>query len=311
MSIAIETKGLTKRYGNILALDSLSLKVEKKHAVGFLGPNGAGKTTTIKILTRLIRPTSGEAFINGCSISSRPKEALSTIGAIVESPEFYPYLTPNETLDYLGRLRGLSAKTIKGNAKKVLELTKMDDWANQKIGKFSKGMKQRIALAQALLHEPELLILDEPTSGLDPRGMAEVRDILRNVIKEGYTVFMCSHLLNEVQEVCDRVAMIDHGKLLIYESVDKLFEKARIERIDVTCINKVTQELITRISQIQGVTTVESVLQCGFSLSFSGDAMARAKLLTDLQTAGVVITMFKPAGFALENVYMELIKDSR
>lgn len=308
---AIETVGLTKKFGDFVALDSLSLKVEHKHSIGFLGPNGAGKTTAIKILTYLISPTSGEAFINGVSILDNQKKALSQVGVIVETPEFYPYLTPNETLEYLGRLRGLSSATIKENSKRYLELTKMDEWADKKIGKFSKGMKQRIALAQALLHEPTLLILDEPTSGLDPRGMAEVRDVIRNVIKEGYTVFMASHLLNEVQEVCDRVAMIDRGRLLIHESIENLFKNARIERIDVTCLNEITEQLMAKIQQIHGVSALEHTLKNAFSLSFSGDESTRAKLLTDLQAAGVIITSFKPSGRILENVYMELIKDSR
>jgi len=199
----IELQQLTKTFGPIRAVDNLSLKVPAGVTVGFLGPNGAGKTTTIKILTNLISATSGKAFIEGIDVISKPKEAMKNVGAVVETPEFYPYLTPDETLSYLGRIRGMSAAEIKKRSGEVLDQVKLSEWRTTRVGKFSKGMKQRLAIAQALLHEPEVLILDEPTSGLDPRGMVEVREIIRSLKRQQYTIFMSSHLLGEVQEVCD------------------------------------------------------------------------------------------------------------
>ena len=163
----------------------------------------------------------------------------------------------------------MSSAAIKNNSKKILETVKMSEWADKKIGKFSKGMKQRIALAQALLHEPELLILDEPTTGLDPRGMAEVRDVIRSVKKEGYTVFMSSHLLNEVQEVCDRVALIDRGKLLVYESVDVLSSRVSVEKIEVTSLNDITPPVIEKMKVIPGLTTIAITGTNNLALSFS------------------------------------------
>jgi ABC-2 type transport system ATP-binding protein len=311
MEPAIETRALTKKFGSFVALDNLNIRVEKKHAVGFLGPNGAGKTTTIKILTRFIRATSGEAFIDGMSVKKHPKESISNVGTIVETPEFYPYLTPTEMLDYVGRLRGLSSQDIKDNTKRVLETTKMNEWADKKIGKFSKGMKQRVALAQALLHSPELLILDEPTSGLDPRGMAEVRDIILNVKKEGRTIFMSSHLLNEVQEVCDKVAIIDHGKMVVYEDVESLSKKVISEGIEVTCLKEITQALADSFREIPGVKVVELLSPHKFTLGFSNDENEKAKLLNALQAKGIEVTSFKSSGIALENIYLQLIKDSR
>ncbi len=152
----IVIQDLTRDFSGFMALDHLNLTIKKGSFVGFLGPNGAGKTTTIKILTNLLTATSGSADLNGIDVTKHPKEALAQIGAVVETPEFYPFLTPTETLSYLGELRGMSKEDIKDRSKEVLETVKMTEWADKRIGKFSKGMKQRIAIAQAIIHEPEI-----------------------------------------------------------------------------------------------------------------------------------------------------------
>ncbi len=171
---------LTKDFNGFKAVDNLDLVVKKSTFMGFLGPNGAGKTTTIKILTDLLSATSGSAELNGFDVTKEPKTALAQIGAVVETPEFYPYLTPNETLAYLGELRGMSKEDIQRRSKEVLETVKMTEWADKRIGKFSKGMKQRVAIAQAILHEPCIIILDEPTSGSrSPRHVRGQGDPLR------------------------------------------------------------------------------------------------------------------------------------
>ncbi len=174
---------LTKDFDGFRAVDDLSLTVHQGSFLGFLGPNGAGKTTTIKILTNLLSASGGSASLNGIDVVLHPKEALAQVGAVVETPEFYPYLTPNETLAYLGEIRGMTKEDISRRTKEVLETVKMTEWADKRIGKFSKGMKQRVAIAQAMLHEPSVIVLDEPTSGLDPRGMYEVREILNELKK--------------------------------------------------------------------------------------------------------------------------------
>ncbi|MCW3986472.1 MAG: ABC transporter ATP-binding protein [Candidatus Bathyarchaeota archaeon] len=226
MREAIVIENLTKYYGGFLALDNLSLKIEENEDVALLGPNGAGKTTAIKILCALLRPSSGTAHIEGINIVEERELALSKVGAIVETPEFYPYLTPEETLSYLGRLRGMRGRGLKSRIKEVIKLVRLEGWAKVKIEKFSRGMKQRLAVAQALLHDPPILILDEPALGLDPRGMMEVRKILKEARKEK-TVFYASHLLTEVAQVCDKVAIIDHGRLRVYDSVARLKRKYR------------------------------------------------------------------------------------
>jgi ABC-2 type transport system ATP-binding protein len=224
MSEAIIIENLTKYYNNYLALDKLSLRVERNENVGLLGPNGAGKSTTLKILCGLIRASSGTAYIDGIDVAQKPEQSLSRIGAIVETPEFYSYLTPEETLIYLGRLRGMLGDGLRQRIKEVIHLVKLDDWGKVKIEKFSRGMKQRLALAQALLHDPPVLILDEPGLGLDPRGVVEFRQIIEGVGKEK-TIFFASHQLVEVSQICNRVAIIDHGRLLAYDSIAQLEKK--------------------------------------------------------------------------------------
>ncbi len=226
MREAIVIENLTKYYGGFLALDSFSLKIEENEDVALLGPNGAGKTTAIKILCGLLRPSSGTAYIEGINVVEERELALSKVGAIVETPEFYPYLTPEETLSYLGRLRGMRGRGLKSRINEVIKLIRLEGWAKVKIEKFSRGMKQRLAVAQALLHDPPILILDEPALGLDPRGMMEVRKIFKEARKEK-TVFYASHLLTEVAQVCAKVAIIDHGRLRVYDSVARLRRKYR------------------------------------------------------------------------------------
>ncbi len=222
----IAVHDLGKDYGKFTALNGLQLTIPKGTCFGYLGPNGAGKSTTIKILTNLIRPSRGHAELFGIDVQRRPREALQRVGAVIETPEFYGYLSPRETLAYAGRLRGMARSDLGARSEEVLKTVKLADWTDERIETFSKGMKQRLAIAQALLHEPDLLILDEPTSGLDPRGMAEVRDIVKDLKRGGHTIFMSSHLLAEVQEVCDAAALIDKGKLVLQGNLADLSARA-------------------------------------------------------------------------------------
>ena len=224
MSEPIVIENLSKYYNKFLALDNLCLRVEEYTNVGLLGPNGAGKSTTLKILCGLIRSSSGAAYIDGINVAERPEQALSKIGAIIETPEFYPFLTPEEILSYLGRLRGMRGDGLKGRIKEVIQLVGLEDWNKVKIEKFSRGMKQRLGLAQTLLHDPPVLILDEPALGLDPRGVVEFREIIERVGKEK-TVFFASHQLVEVAQLCNYVAIIDHGRLLTYSSIAEMEQK--------------------------------------------------------------------------------------
>jgi ABC-2 type transport system ATP-binding protein len=311
MTEPIVINKLTKDFGGFMAVDDLSLTVPRRSFMGFLGPNGAGKTTTIKILTNMLSASSGEAYLNGVDVTKDPKAALANVGAVVETPEFYPFLTPRETLSYLGELRGMSRQDIERRGREVLETVKMTDWADKRIGKFSKGMKQRVAIAQAILHEPSVIILDEPTSGLDPRGMVEVREILTELKRADYTVFMSSHLLNEVQEVCTDVVLIDHGKLLRSGSVASLVGQASVRRIEVAVLQKVSGELLNKVSKLDGVTELRAAGENQFMFSLEGGVEAQSKALMDLQSIGLNVVSYKESGLALESLYMSLIKDSR
>jgi ABC-2 type transport system ATP-binding protein len=311
MDDPIVIENLTKNFNGFKAVDSLNLTVERKSFVGFLGPNGAGKTTTIKILTHLLSASGGQAYLNGVDVTKDPKNALAGVGAVVETPEFYPYLTPIETLQYLGSLRGMSNEYIQRRTKEVLETVKMTEWSKTRIGKFSKGMKQRLAIAQAMIHEPHVLILDEPTSGLDPRGMVEVRNILKDLRKGDYTIFMSSHLLTEVQEICESVALIDRGKLLAHGSVATLVEGAVSKDIDVRILQPVDSYAIDRISNFEGVERIVPGDTRHFTITFKGGEEDQARLLSEMQTLGLKIVSFKEIGVALESLYMSLIKDSR
>jgi len=307
----IEVRNLSKYFGSIKALDNLTLSIPKGRAVGFLGPNGAGKTTTIKILTNLIRATSGNALLNDCDVAIDPKNALGNVGAIVETPEFYTNLTPLETLSYLGSIRGMCRIDIRRRSDEVLSELKLDAWKDTRVGKFSKGMKQRLAIAQALIHEPEILILDEPTNGLDPRGMVEVREIIRMLKKQRRTVFMSSHLLFEVQETCDSAALIDHGKLLVYDSIENLGRLTKVTKIEVTSVNEVSLGIIQKIREMKNAMAVETVNPYTFLVTFEGPMEEQSELLRAIQAMGVEVKSFSPVGLPLEMLYMDLVRESR
>ncbi|HEX9907215.1 MAG TPA: ABC transporter ATP-binding protein [Thermoplasmata archaeon] len=307
----IEIQELTKDFGSIKAVDDLSLRVPEGATVGFLGPNGAGKTTTIKILTNLISASKGRAFLHGVDVLTNPKKALSHVGAVVETPEFYPYLTPIETLSYVGSIRGMHSKDLQARSRDVLEQVKLQEWRTTRIGKFSKGMKQRLAIAQALLHEPDILILDEPTSGLDPRGMVEVREIIKALKRERYTIFMSSHLLGEVQEVCDSAALIDRGKLLVYDSIDRLKGLSKVSKIEVTTVGSVSDDVLAKVTGLQHVRKVERINGSIFLVTYEAPFEVRAELLQQIQQLGAKVAGFSPVGLPLEMMYMDLIKESR
>ena len=300
----IQIKNISKKFSNFVALDGLDLSIEENTCVGFLGPNGAGKSTTIKILTGLIRPSSGQAFILGNDVTKDNRSALSDVGVLVEIPQFYANLTPNETLSYFGELRGLEKNSLEDRINQVLKQVNLSDWSKKKIGTFSKGMKQRLGIACALLHEPKIIILDEPTAGLDPRGMIEVREIIKDLKNQGKTIFMSSHLLSEVQEVCDKVAIIDKGKLLQYDSVKNISSEKNISKIKVECVDRPSKEQLSKVQSFTGVNKIEQK-DSEFTVLFSGDNQAKAELLDVIKESGIRVASYSKASSDLESLYLE------
>jgi ABC-2 type transport system ATP-binding protein len=309
---SIETVNLTKKYGQFTALSDLSLSLKGSKVVGFLGPNGAGKTTTLKMLTDLIKPTSGQALINGQNVHTQKKAALASVGSLIEMPEIYPSLTPREALRMVAEIRGVSRAGRNDAIDEALGEVKMTDWADQRVGKFSKGMKQRIAVASTLLHDPQVLLLDEPSTGLDPRGMSEVRDIVKRLKGKNRLVFMSSHLLAEVSEVCDEVAMIDHGKLLVYDSITNVTSKFADGNgsVEVGLAKPIDDTGLASVKRLSGMISAERSNPTNLKLKFSGGVQAQQQILADLVKLNLGVVSFSKSASALEEVYMSLIKET-
>jgi ABC-2 type transport system ATP-binding protein len=305
----IEIQNLTKTFGPIKAVDNLTLHVPEGSTVGFLGPNGAMRPPPSRYLTNLISRNKRGAYMHQGGCAHHPKLALASVGAVVGR---LSSIVPRPSRPVLlGSIRGMHTREIKTRTEDVLHQVKLNEWRTTRIGKFSKGMKQRLAIAQALLHEPDILILDEPTSGLDPRGMVEVREIIRELKKQKYTIFMSSHLLMEVQETCDSAALIDRGKLLVYDSIVKLKGLIKSVKIEVTSSKPLDDLSLEKIRHLKDVKSIERVNDDTFVLTFEGNGDERAKLLTAIQASGIDVTGFSPIGLPLEMMYMDLIKESR
>jgi len=313
-SPSIEAVNLSKHYGSFQALSNLNLKIEGSKCVGFLGPNGAGKTTTLKIFTDMIRASQGRALINGVDVHLNKKEALASVGALIESPEIYPALTPKEALSMVAEIRGLSRAEARKKIDDTVAEVKMQEWLDKKVGKFSKGMKQRINIAAALLSDPEVVMLDEPTTGLDPRGQAEVRDIVKDLKKKNRLVFMSSHLLNEVQEICDEVAMIDHGKLIVYDTLSNVttrFSSDGSNSVEIELARDIDDQSVNRnIASLANVSSAERLDSRRVRIHFSGGIQNQERLVQDLASLKVGMISFRPSASALEDTYLSLIKDT-
>lgn len=308
---SIETRGLTKQYGSFTALDHLDLRLEGAKCVGFLGPNGAGKTTTLKMLTDMIFPTSGECYINGISVQESRKQALADAGVLIESPEIYPSLTPRQALATVTDLRGVPTAERRRRVEDVLAEVKMNDWADKPVGRMSKGMKQRINIAAALVHDPDVVILDEPATGLDPRGMAEVRNIVRGLKKRNRLVFMSSHILQEVTDVCDEVALVNKGKLVFYDTLQNVTSRFADgdPTVDVGLTRPATSEVLDKITGLPGVTSCASLAPERLRVKFRGGPEDQIQLFQDLAALRVGINSVSEPASVLEEIYLKQISN--
>ena len=293
----VETRGLVKRYGEIVAVDHVDLEVARGDVFGYLGPNGAGKTTSLRIMLGLIRPTEGSARLFGRDPLIDGAKALTGVAGFVEAPRFYPYLSGRRNLKLLA---DYDDPVSSGRIDEVLELVELRDRAKDRVGGYSHGMRQRLGIAASLLRQPQLLLLDEPTTGLDPAGMRDMRDLVRRLAAEGITILLSSHLLQEVEELCNQVAIIRRGHVIYQGGLRDLLDTAasgyRLRALDP---ERARAALLTQ----PGVTGV--LLRDG-DLHFTAGEEAVAALTVALGQARVAFTALVPETASLEELFLRM-----
>ncbi|GAB4497211.1 MAG: gliding motility-associated ABC transporter ATP-binding subunit GldA [Anaerolineales bacterium] len=299
----IKVSGLTKDYGSRRAIHNLNFDCQQGEIVGFLGPNGAGKTTTMRILTGYMPPSDGEAIVAGYDVVEESLEVRKRVGYLPESVPLYYDMAVAEYLKYMGELRHIP--NVEDRVDEVLDMVGLIDRAEGYIGNLSKGMKQRVGLAQALLHRPEVLILDEPTIGLDPGQVVEVRELIREIGKER-TVLLSTHLLNEAQNLCDRVLIINKGKIVAEDTTENL--QARLlgaERV-VVRVRGEADELADTIKSVKGVRKVETLEDGGVEFEFASGKDLRPEVAKQVIKDGYDLLELRPLGMSLEEIFLEL-----
>jgi len=253
----IETRYLTKVYRDLVALDKLSLTIDQGDIYGFIGPNGAGKTTTIRILATLLRPTSGQAFVCGYSVNGQAKHIRRKIGYVPDEFGVYEDMTVNEYLEFFASLYEIIGKDRKRVIRDVLELTDLSYKQTAEVDSLSRGMRQRLALARVLIHDPDVLLLDEPASGLDPRARIEIRELLKELRNMGKTILISSHILSELRELCNKVGIIERGKLLFSGSVDEILAKVRSNDVALVQVREAPEQAAAALLEHDLITRAE------------------------------------------------------
>jgi ABC-2 type transport system ATP-binding protein len=310
----IKVEGLTKRYARTVAVDDISFEVQKGQIVGFLGPNGAGKTTTMRVLTCFLPPTAGTAQVAGFDVLEQALEVKKRIGYLPETPPLYPDMEVVEYLTFVGRLKGLASADVPRRVNDVCDRCALGDVKPKLIGKLSKGYRQRVGLAQALLHNPDVLILDEPTSGLDPKQIIETRELIRSLAGD-HTIILSTHILSEVEQSCERVIIINQGKLVAQDTVTNLTNRLRGSEsvaLEVAATNGSLNntEVRQKLEQVAGVSRV--VLKdtkdnhCAFEVESLQGRSIRADLARAVVSAGWDLHELRPVGFSLEDIFLQL-----
>jgi len=280
----LETINLSKSFGLRKVVDGLSLQIPDGSVYGFLGPNGCGKSTTIRMMTALISPDEGEVFIQGNSVQKLGNKALSSVGALIERADFHKHLSGETNLKMLARMDGTDMSRVQT----VLDRTGLGNRGKDKVKTYSQGMKQRLGIAQALLSRPKLLILDEPTNGLDPQGMKEVRDLICELSSEGITIFISSHLLDEVQKICSHVAMISFGKLITSGKMENLLQESDLLMTEVQVDNvEKSAQLLSALEWVHRCDAVDGVLHVGIGLNKASD-LVQYLVQKDIRVSAVI-----------------------
>jgi ABC-2 type transport system ATP-binding protein len=319
----IKVQGLTKRYARTIAVDNISFEVEKGQIVGFLGPNGAGKTTTMRVLTCYLPPTAGTATVAGFDVLENPLEVKKHIGYLPETPPLYPEMEVTEYLTFVAKLKGIGSADVAHRVNEVTERCAVGDVRTKLIGKLSKGYRQRVGLAQAIIHNPDVLVLDEPTAGLDPKQIIETRELIKHLAGD-HTIILSTHILSEVEHSCERVVIINQGKLVATDSVQNLTNRLRGSEAVALEIESANgplnqQEVQQRLEQVNGVSRVLAREGRDGRLAFEVESLQgrhiRADLARAVVTAGWNLNELRAVGLSLEDIFLQLTtaekKDSK
>jgi ABC-2 type transport system ATP-binding protein len=308
----ITVNGLTKRYAHTTAVDQISFSVKQGQIVGFLGPNGAGKTTTMRMLTCFLTPTSGTATVAGFDILEQPLEVKKRIGYLPETPPVYPEMRIGEYLAFVGQLKGLSGADLRARVDYVCDRCAVADVRNKIIGKLSKGYRQRVGLAQAIIHNPDVLILDEPTAGLDPKQINETRDLIKSLAGD-HTIILSTHILPEVSQTCEQVIIINKGKIVATDSVSNLQQRARTGEsvlVEVAGRNGSLDPAAVqrKLEQIAGVSRVISKADGQKRVIFEVEATktVRGDVARAVVESGWDLNELRPAALSLEEIFLQL-----
>ncbi|MGA2770761.1 MAG: ATP-binding cassette domain-containing protein [Bryobacteraceae bacterium] len=310
----IKVQGLTKRYARTVAVDNISFEVEKGQIVGFLGPNGAGKTTTMRVLTCFLPPTMGTANVAGFDVLENPMEVKKRIGYLPESPPLYPEMEVIEYLTFVGKLKGIPSSDLSRRIDDVVGRCAIGDVRTRLIGKLSKGFRQRVGLAQAIIHNPPVLILDEPTSGLDPKQIIEIRELLKSLAGE-HTIILSTHILSEVEHSCEHVIIIDRGKLVAIDSVANLTNRLRgaeavALEVEAAGGRPDPADVLQCLEQVAGVSRVVMKDSKNGRLTFEIESLQgrhiRAELARAVVNAGWSLSELRAVGLSLEDIFLQL-----
>jgi ABC-2 type transport system ATP-binding protein len=305
----IEVEGLTKRYGPTVAVSDVTFQVRKGEVLGFLGPNGAGKTTTMRVITGYLPPTAGTVRVAGFDVVEQPLEAKRRTGYLPELPPVYPDMTVDEYLAFAGRIKGVAGAELKKRMDAVSETCAVSDVRRRQIGKLSKGYRQRVGLAQALIHNPDVLVLDEPTAGLDPKQIIETRQLIKSLAGQ-HTVILSTHILPEVSKTCERVVVINGGKIAAVGTPEELTRRLQGFETVLVTVEGPEKEVKEKIERIEGVNLVErheaSNGRVTFEVHAAKDKDVRAEVARAVVESQWKLFELKTSGLSLEEIFLKL-----
>ena len=332
--ITLKVEELSKNYGNHLAVDRISFQVNRGETIGLVGPNGAGKTTTIKMIAKLLKPTTGTIFLKNeageLQDINKSSRHLLKLGFLIDIPAFYVKMTAYQVLKYCALLENYPRNKIDDRIDELLKLFKIYDWKHEKIKTFSKGMTQKLGIIQAIIHDPDIVIMDEPQTGLDPKARIEIRKFIREIQKMGKTIFVASHMLYEISEVCDKIALINHGKIIAFDTITNLEKDLKVMDLNCVLLNPLSPEKLDNVierlnmklkpflySNLDPSTNIEPIKyypeRKGIKIIYNGKEESKGEILRvlvkDFEADFTVISYAQPKSSRLERIYSEMIKD--